>query len=48
MRNLDDRELALECLQLANHPELPEKVVVERAQAFYDFVTGAKSATDAE
>lgn len=40
MRTPDEREIALQCLMLANHPDVDDERVVVRARAFFDFVTG--------
>lgn len=40
MRTPDERAIALECLDLANSPELDDESVVDRARVFYAFVTG--------
>lgn len=50
MRNAEDRELALECLQLANSTadsQLDPQAVVVRAQAYFDFVVGGTEAANA-
>lgn len=40
MRTPEERKLALQCLALANLPDLDDECVVDRARAFYAFVTG--------
>jgi len=40
MRDPEEQRVALECLALANNPGIPAEVVVQRAAAFYAFVTG--------
>lgn len=40
MRSENDQRTALECLKLAHNPEAPVERVVQRATAFYTFVTG--------
>ena len=40
MRSDNEQRTALECLKLAHNPEAPAEVVVQRAAAFYTFVTG--------
>lgn len=39
-RDMADRDTALECLRLANRDAASPDEVVERAQAYFDFVTG--------
>ena len=39
------RDLRAELLHLAHDPTLPPRAVVERAEAYFDFVTGKSAQT---
>ena len=45
MRDIEQQRIALECLKLAYAEHLPDSVVVERAEAFFAFVTGSDAET---
>lgn len=45
MRNPDEQQIALECLRLANCESATTDKLVERAAAFYAFVSGGDSAS---
>lgn len=40
MRSIEEQNIALECLKLADNPDASHTRVTERATAFYAFVTG--------